>query len=276
MRRYNIRSLAILTVIILAASVAACDRLIEPVNKDSVQELSLITEAELEGTTWLLVNFGPADNPQAALKDSEMAVRFNNYEDLSGFTGCNYYGKHFEIDELQLITTELERTRFSCSDEAVMTQDEEAMDALRTIDTIGLDGDFLIIGYAVGEMRFEKVPPPSITPLTDTDWLLTEMVLGGEILPILEGALITASFREGLMSGGSGCNSYGGEYELNSTGFSIDEIAQTAELCLDEALMEQENAFIDILWNATDYRLDGDMLIIGHAGGELQFQQNSS
>lgn len=267
-----LRFLTILMMITLAASAAACKQLSDLVANDPVRDPSPITEAELEGTNWFLLSYGPAESPQTVLEGSEISVGFDNFEDMHGFASCNYYAKHFEIDSLQLITDELQRTRFNCSEEDVMTQDKAVLDALQTISSIGLDGDILVIGYDVGQLHFEKEPPPPITPISDTDWQLTEIVLDEEVHPVVENTSITASFQEGIMSGGSGCNSYGGEYEVDGSSFSIGEIVQTAELCLDEALMDQENTFIDILRESKQYLLEGEMLTISLSGAELRFQ----
>ena len=188
----------LLVLVMLAASAAACG--------DSEQALSPVSSAELEGTTWFLASYGSASSPKTALDSAQASVSFDNYEDLHGFVGCNYFGKHFEIEELRLITDELQRTRFSCPEDAVMVQDAAVMSALQTIRTIGFDEDFLVIGYETGELRFEKKPPPPTSPLTGTQWELTSIVSGGEVRPVIEGIVITAAFQEGFMNGGSGCN----------------------------------------------------------------------
>ena len=65
-----------------------------------VQRRTSITARELEGTKWLLVSYGPAESPIDALEGNLVTVEFDNFEDMHGETGCNFYGKHIEIDGL--------------------------------------------------------------------------------------------------------------------------------------------------------------------------------
>jgi heat shock protein HslJ len=257
----------VLIFLILVLALAACS---------STQNRTPVSEGELEGTKWLLVSYGTTDNPKEALEGDLVTVEFDNYEDMHGETGCNYYAKHFEIDDLRLITDELQRTRFDCPGAEMMAQDGAVLGALQSVNAIGLEGDFLVIDYDGGTLRFIKDPPPPVTPLTGTSWQLAAMSHGTEFVPLLPGTLITANFEEGQMQGGSGCNSYGTAYKAEGTSFSTGEIAQTAQLCLDEELMKQEKNFIEGLVNATGYQLEGETLIISHPNGTLEFQQSHS
>jgi heat shock protein HslJ len=235
-----------------------------------------VSAGELEGTKWQLISYGPADNSIDALEGDLVTVEFDNFEDMHGETGCNYYAKNFEIDDFRLITDELQRTRFDCSNAGVMAQDGAVLGALKSVSAIGLEEEFLVIDYEGGTLRFIKEPPPPVTPLTGTSWQLVAMSQGTELVPLLPGTLITANFEEGQMQGGSGCNSYGAEYIVEGSNFSTGEIEQTAELCLDKALMEQEKRFINGLMEATGYQLEGETLIIDHPDGEFHFQQANS
>ena len=78
-----------------------------------------VTKEELEGTKWLLVSYGPEENHVAVLPGSEAYVAFNNYEDISGFAGCNHFGTHYDIEEGRLITDGIDRTRFDCPQSAL-------------------------------------------------------------------------------------------------------------------------------------------------------------
>lgn len=276
MSKFKIRLILMMFLIILVACTPGNSVPSEQAGNSPVDDMSPVSEAELEGTEWFLVSLGSEENPQMALKDIEVTVRFNNYIDMGGSTGCNHYGRHFEIEGLNLITDDLQRTRFNCLDPAIKEQEETVMAALESLAMIGRIEDTLVITYDGGILQFMQEPPPPVTDLTGTKWQLTEMVIDEQVILVLEGTLITAEFQEGLMSGIGGCNSYGGEYELDGTTFSIGEINETAQLCLDDTLMDQERDFINILKSATEYSLEGEMLIIRNLRNSLHFQSASS
>ena len=271
-----IRLIIIILLFILAACSPANGTPGEQAANSLIDDLSPVTEAQLEGTEWFLVSFGSEENPQMALEDTEVTVRFNNFIDMGGSTGCNHYGRHFEIEGLNLITDDLQRTRFNCLDPAIREQEDAVMAALESLAMIGRIEDTLVITFDGGRLQFIQEPPPPVTELTGTKWQLTEMVLDDQIHQVLEGTLITAEFQEGLISGIGGCNSYGAEYELDGTTFSNGEINQTAELCLDDTLMDQERDFINILKSAKEYLIEGEMLTIRNLRKSLHFQSTSS
>jgi heat shock protein HslJ/plastocyanin len=114
-----------------------------------------------------------------------------------------------------------------------------------------------------------KVPPtptdvPPAPPLEGTSW---------ELQGTLPDARITAEFRGGTISGSSGCNTYSGPYtSTSSNNISVGGLVTTQMAC-DEAIMEQEQAYLAALGAAQSYTIAGNTLTIAHAGGVLTFQR---
>ena len=78
----------------------------------------------------------------------------------------------------------------------------------------------------------------------------------------------------GTVSGTTGCNSYGGEYEVDDDSVSFGPIAATEMACLDPpGIMEQESNFLRILSAVTEYELEGNDLTLTGPGGELVFSR---
>lgn len=112
---------------------------------------------------------------------------------------------------------------------------------------------------------------PGPSPLEGTEWLL--VALNGR--PPFAGSNVTLEFEDGTADGTAGCNSYGGPYTASADGaLHLPELAQTLMLCTEPpGVMEQEQAFVEILHTATIYRLTGDRLEIANAlsGQSLTF-----
>ena len=107
--------------------------------------------------------------------------------------------------------------------------------------------------------------PPAGDPLEGTSWEL-ESYAG---TPVLEGTTLTAAFRDGRLSGSSGCNSYGGAYRVQGQDLEVEDLFATLMACLGpEGILDQEARFLALLGEARDFELAGGRLTILASGGE--------
>lgn len=96
-------------------------------------------------------------------------------------------------------------------------------------------------------------------PLDGTAWVLVSYDKNQPI----EGTTLTVEFAEGRISGSSGCNSYGGEYEVKGDNLTVGEVAWTLMACMDpEGVMEQEQRFMELLVGAETFTVSEDRLEI--------------
>lgn len=102
-------------------------------------------------------------------------------------------------------------------------------------------------------------------------WRVTEVLHDGGVSTLLAGTEITAEFAtDGSLSGSGGCNSYGGDYEIDDSEIQILELVATRMACLTpKGLMEQEQAYFDALREATRFRLEGGGLSLLSARGTV-------
>ena len=100
-------------------------------------------------------------------------------------------------------------------------------------------------------------------PLEDTGWVLQEYGEPGDLEPVLESRLPTLFFEaEGEVRGSAGCNTYFGSYTYSSDGkLSITEIGATEAYCDEEGVMEQEQAFLEGLRMAEQYKIENDEIL---------------
>ena len=110
--------------------------------------------------------------------------------------------------------------------------------------------------------------------LTDKFWALTE--LGGE--PPLAGTGISAQFTDdGRVAGSAGCNRYSGSYTVSGKNITFSSpMAATMMMC-DQAVMDQESAYLRALGEAKTFAIQGDQLTLsGEDGAALAVFQVQS
>jgi heat shock protein HslJ len=130
-----------------------------------------------------------------------------------------------------------------------------------------------MLGNENAVLRFTKEPPPPITPLSGSFWQFDGFMMGDDFRPLLSGSVITAEMAEGVIRGSSGCNAYGADYEVDGDLISVGETVQTAMLCLDNEVMEQETAYVSALGAAHSFSFDEYTLSIDYNGGQLLFSK---
>ena len=96
---------------------------------------------------------------------------------------------------------------------------------------------------------------------------------------MVPGTTVTLRLGEdGRAGGSSGCNSYGGNYEVRGDTISFSRIVATRRACLPENANEQEHRFLSALESASRFRLSSNRLTIisDRARSVLNFVNNSA
>ncbi len=101
-------------------------------------------------------------------------------------------------------------------------------------------------------------------------WIL-QSINGEPTLPDVE---VTLEFSADThrIRGYSGCNHYGGPYEVNDHKLDIVEVEMSVQRCPPEIVMEQERRYEDILWDVTAYVIEeGELTLMTDTGEMLVF-----
>ena len=110
------------------------------------------------------------------------------------------------------------------------------------------------------------VGPSAGDPLDGTSWVL-KTYGGASLMP---GTEITATIEEGQIRGSSGCNTYGGSYEVDGDKISMSDLFMTEMACLDPAgVMDQELEYLELLRDAQAFQVDEGELVIEAATDEV-------
>lgn len=100
-------------------------------------------------------------------------------------------------------------------------------------------------------------------------WALQSFVnADGETVTVLPDTSITLELTGDQYSGSAGCNRYFGSYMTAGSTVTWGEAATTRRLCLPEAVMEQEAAYLAALLNAASYQIVDETLQIADAGSD--------
>lgn len=99
--------------------------------------------------------------------------------------------------------------------------------------------------------------------LTGTEWRLVSIGPAGSEAGLVAGTTVTLKFGEdGRASGSTGCNSYGGTYQVRGDNISFGRLVSTRRACLDQNANQQEQRFLSALEAANRFRLSSNRLTI--------------
>ncbi len=130
---------------------------------------------------------------------------------------------------------------------------------------------FVLTLFAILISACGTTTPFNSDALDGTSW---ELVAISKHPPIEE-SQISILFEEGRASGSSGCNRYGGGYEISGDKIVFDAMAMTEMACADSDLMAQETEYMDHLGNAQRFEIrDGQLLIYWSNHEALTFAPN--
>ena len=115
--------------------------------------------------------------------------------------------------------------------------------------------------------------------LAGTDWRLVSFGPAGGEVSLVAGTTVTLKFGEdGRASGSTGCNSFGGTYQVRGDTISFGRLVSTRRACLDQNANQQEQRFLAALESASRFRLTSNRLTIMSDRGRtvLNFANNES
>jgi heat shock protein HslJ len=115
--------------------------------------------------------------------------------------------------------------------------------------------------------------------LTGIDWRLVSLGPAGAETSVIAGTTVTLRFAEDdRASGSTGCNSYGGTYQVRGDNISFSRLVSTRRACLDQNANQQEQRFLSTLGAASRFRLSSNRLTILSDRGRsvLNFVNNSA
>lgn len=115
--------------------------------------------------------------------------------------------------------------------------------------------------------------------LTGSEWRLVSLGPAGAETSVVAGTTVTLRFGEdGRANGSTGCNSYGGTYQVRGDNILFSRIVSTRRACVDQNANEQEHRLLSAIETANRFRLSSNRLTILSDRGRsvLNFVNNSA
>jgi heat shock protein HslJ len=180
-----------------------------------------------------------------------------------GGTVCNHYGSTARIDGDRVTLDDVAWTEMACLDEQLMASETAYLAAYPSVDHVERDGDQLVLTGPETELRYDPVAPEPSAPLEGTAWQLDALVEGADpdaaVSSVVEGS--TLELDDGQLGGHTGCNSFGGRYELDGDRLVVDELESTLIGC-EGALRFQEAHLLGVLEADPTITLEGRTLTL--------------
>ena len=221
------------------------------------------SEEELAGQVWTLTALmGEPPLPVTMIK-----AEFGADGTVSGSSGCNTYFGPYEAGGNKLSFGQPMASTMMACEPAVMAQEQAYMKALGAVASYEIrDGKLTLCDAdktAVAEFEVVK------QTLAGTSWDVIAYNNGKQaVVTVIIGTEIAANFGEdGQLTGSAGCSKYVAEYRTEGDSITISSAVVTARMACQEAVMEQENAYLAALETADTYKIEGANMEMRTADG---------
>lgn len=218
----------------------------------------------LAGTSWVLEEM----NGQPIVENTTPTLSFRNEKESGGNASCNSFGGNYQAQNGQLTFGSLISTLMACLEPGVMEQESAYLAALQSAAAYRVEGGKLFISDASGAVVL--VFGPQDTSVEGTTWQLTAFNDGQSLVSVLPNTQISAEFKDGNLSGSSGCNNYSGTFQQTEQSLTFGLLAATEMYCGEPVgLMEQETAYLNAISKVARYAIDGNRLTLFDAEGRI-------
>ena len=211
----------------------------------------------LNNTYWVLEQI----NGQAIIADTLPTLSFNEDQKVAGNASCNNFFGNYTVEGNKLSFGPLGSTQMFCAlPEGSADQESAYLAALESATGYrSEDGKLLLVDASDNTVL---VFAPQDTSLEGASWNLTSFNDGQSLVSLVNNTEINAEFKDGLVFGSSGCNSYTGPIQQDGLNLTFGNLASTMMLCQEEGVMEQETAYLQAIAKVTHYLIEGKQLTL--------------
>lgn len=232
-----------------------------------------IAQGSLGGVRWELtqLNGKQIRGPRVYIEFNEAEKRFG------GNAGCNRMFGSYELNGTRFKTSGAGTTRMACMKPGLMETESAFLKALGDATRLRKRGANLRLytgNRLVARFRAGKVSetPQSGGDLTSMKWMLRS--IDGKPIRLNKHAPFLNFDAEKKSAGGnSGCNLFGGNYEVEGSSIKFSQMISTMRACEFENRMTIERDFLEGLQNADRYEIkNGKLLIYRRSDLRLEFE----
>jgi len=189
---------------------------------------------------------------------------------VGGTAACNSYGGSARIDGERLEVRDLAQTEMACDPPEVMELEAAYLQALGRADSIGREGDELVVSGPSVELRFEPVPDVPDAALSDTEWELDTLIEGETAsTPAADASVRFAG--DGTFAGTTGCRSFEGAYAVNGDDIRVERLELEDDGC-EGAVAAQDDLVVRVLGEGFRTEVEGHRLTLTSRGDGLVYR----
>lgn len=219
--------------------------------------------------TWQLVE-GTVDGQQVPILDEHRITLTIEGARISGTSACNSYGGKLTMEFGRLRIDGLEQTMKGC-EEPAMGAEALYLTGLRTVDSISLDGDELLVTGQAVNLRFSELAPPPTAEMVDTVWVL-ETLITGDMAASAVGEQATLALRsDGTIHGGTGCRSFEGTWRARGDEIGMPSLDMDDRICQPE-LQVADGHVLTVIGDGFRASVEGDQLTLTDGVNGLQYR----
>jgi len=214
---------------------------------------------------WQLVQGTVAGNPLPLVEDARVTLIVDG-SNVSGQAACNQYFGEFSLIDGQVSIPGVGQTEMACA-EPVMVLEAAYTSALAKVDSAHMDGPALVLTGRPGvELRFERLQPPPVAELVDTQWILESLVMGDTVSSVVGGPVTLLLHADGSLEGSTGCQRLTGNYLIRGDEVYANEFGVDGK-CPAGGMRAQSNHVVRVIGDGFVASIDGDLLSLGKEDG---------
>ena len=184
---------------------------------------------------------------------------------LTGNAGCNRMFGSYEREGTRFKAGNIGTTKMACVGNGAAGQEATFLEALKNADRIRRSGATLTLrdggGQALKFQRAKRPDPGQAADLTTKKWMLRS--LNGRTVDLTKNApFLNFDADKGSAGGNSGCNFFGGDYEVLGSSIRFVDMMRTMMACEFEGRMGVERDYMDGLQTADRFEIHGNRLIL--------------
>jgi heat shock protein HslJ len=247
---------ALLLVVVAACSSGGSDGTASTVTRP--------TALPLVGTHWVL----SGDTDLGVPTTGVVVTALFKAGALSGNSGCNGYRTTYKVNGSKMtISAQIAGTLVGCPP-APTAVEQEYRTRLPQVTSYVIKGRTLTLQDGTDTALLVYDATDGASAITGK-WTATSYYTGTAIQSAEIGSTLTADFKGGQVSGESGCNSFGGPYEVSGSTIKLGPFRSTLKACTDPVLATQEQKYVAALELATTYQVTGARLELFRADGGI-------
>ncbi|MFI7597465.1 META domain-containing protein [Actinoplanes sp. NPDC049681] len=210
--------------------------------------------------------FVSADDPGARLVAGTRVRLTFRPGTLAAEGGCNHLTGKLAVEGDRLVVTDVGGTLMACSPE-LMEQDAWLTAFLQARPHWEFDAGTLVLSTGTDRLRLVDVRSAEPDqPLSGPRWSLESLLEGSAASSLPAGADVHLTFRDGRVTGATGCTEFSGAASVGEDAISFSPLTTRARKCA-QPLHALDEAVRSRLADQVSYRITGDTLVLTGADG---------